>query len=108
MGPMTPTDALQKCKSVTTGGLSWRLPTMLELASIEDHTLSNPAIDRNVFPDTPSVFFMSSSPGTKDTVPGTGQKLDTYGIFDFKDGTGDRTDVPTGEVKYVRCVKTGL
>jgi hypothetical protein len=60
-----------------------------------------------VFSDTPADYFFSSSPGTKDTVPGTGQKLDTYYVIDMKDGSVDRGDI-TGPQKRVRCVRTGM
>ena len=40
----------------------WRVPTKEELLSIVDHTRLGPAIDVEVFPDTPSHWFWTVSP----------------------------------------------
>jgi hypothetical protein len=43
-------------------GEGWRLPTIKELFSLADHTRSSPAIDVEVFPDTESDWYWSSTP----------------------------------------------
>jgi hypothetical protein len=43
------------------GGSGWRLPTKIELESIMDETKSNPAIDLDAFPDTPSQEYWTST-----------------------------------------------
>jgi hypothetical protein len=52
------TDAGRACPGRTTGGYSdWRLPTLVELISIADHTRTFPSIDISTFPSTPSAYF---------------------------------------------------
>ena len=56
-------DAEAACKACTLEGhTDWRLPTREELQSLVDYTRLNPAIDTEVFPDTPANYFWSSSP----------------------------------------------
>ena len=43
-------------------GEGWRLPTIKELFSLADHTCEAPAIDVEVFPDTKSDWYWSSTP----------------------------------------------
>jgi len=43
-------------------GEGWRLPTIKELFSLVDHTRPAPAIDVEVFPDTESDWYWSSTP----------------------------------------------
>ena len=43
-------------------GEDWRLPTIKELFSLVDHTKESPAIDVEVFPDTKSDWYWSSTP----------------------------------------------
>lgn len=40
----------------------WRLPSVNELRSIVERCRTGPAVNRHVFPDTPSVLFWSASP----------------------------------------------
>ena len=44
------------------GYADWRVPTILELLSVVDYTRCNPAIDVEVFPNTPSGWFWTVSP----------------------------------------------
>ncbi len=50
------------CSSCTVGGHSdWRLPTVQELFALADHGRHDPAIDTDVFPDTKSDWYWSST-----------------------------------------------
>jgi hypothetical protein len=44
------------------GRPDWRLPTVIELLSIVDDTVTNPSVDTSYFPDTPSSVFWSATP----------------------------------------------
>ena len=59
--------ALQYCRDLAGAGGGWRLPTYWELQSIIDETRTNPAIDVDVFPGTPSIYFWTSSPYVGDS-----------------------------------------
>jgi len=91
----TSASAAQHC--LDQGG-SWRLPTLIELASLVDYTRFNPAIDDVTFPDTPvivpAVAFLSSSPFLIEP--------STSWIVDFSDGTAAGNVVTTAY--SVRCV----
>lgn len=54
----------------------WRLPSVKELSSIADRSLSGPAINASAFPGTPSLKYWASTPS------GTGNAW----IVDFTDG----------------------
>jgi len=55
--------AKEYCETLNYGGRDdWRLPTLQELASIIDNSKSNPSIDSDYFPETPtSSDFLTSS-----------------------------------------------
>ena len=63
------------------GGSDWRLPNIKELASIVEEACYNPAINLELFPDTPSDVFWSSSPYAYDS--------DFAWIVYFDDGYDD-------------------
>jgi len=50
------------CSTLTVpSGGGWRLPTVAELQTLVDESVSSPAIDTVYFPSTPSEWFWSSS-----------------------------------------------
>jgi hypothetical protein len=55
-------DEAEALTSTLGGHADWRLPDVVELASIIDYSASNPAINGDVFPNTPSSGFWSGSP----------------------------------------------
>lgn len=57
----TRADAAAYCAGLALAGGGWRLPTFVELDSLVDLSLTDPAIDRTAFPGTPSGTFVTSS-----------------------------------------------
>ena len=91
--------ALKAPEKLTTGGFKdWRLPTVEELFYLADRTRSNPAIDKDFFPDTPSSWFWSSTPYSA-------SPSDYAWAVDFDGGYSDY-GVQYGEL-YVRAVRSG-
>jgi hypothetical protein len=73
------------------------VPTVIELVSIVDYSLSNPAINAAAFPSTPASYFWSATPVA-------GAHGSAWGVV-FSAGYvtfGDVTDAG-----YVRCVRGG-
>jgi hypothetical protein len=71
----------------------WRLPSVKELGSIADHSLSNPAINATAFPGTPSLRYWASTPA------GVGIAW----FVDFNDGL--ISEVQRTNAYYVRLVR---
>jgi hypothetical protein len=62
--PYSWTDAEAYCSKLSLGGFSsgWRLPSLDELRGIVDSSKKSPMIDLEVFPDTRSDFYWTSTP----------------------------------------------
>jgi hypothetical protein len=90
-------DALNYCSTLTLAGHSdWRLPTVIELASIVDLGQSTPpTINGTYFPSAPKNFFWSSSPAA-------GSPSSAWYV-NFSNGSTYGYDVSaTGNVRCVR------
>jgi hypothetical protein len=93
----TQTDALAYCAHLTLGGhCDWRLPTRVELVSIVDFAVSNPAIDTLAFPSTPVAQFWTSSPYAGDT---------SRAWYVYFGGGYTAYDVTASASYRVRCVR---
>jgi hypothetical protein len=56
-------DAIDACKELSFANHNdWRLPTREELFSLTDDTRREPAIDKEMFPDTKSSYYWTSTP----------------------------------------------
>jgi hypothetical protein len=77
-------------------GMGWRLPTLVELASLVDYTIAPPGPTINAaFPGTPSDYFWTSSPYVDSAGSGW--------VINFSSG---RTNyLAVGEKAWVRCVR---
>lgn len=75
----------------------WRVPNIEELRSIATINCFNPVINETVFPNTPSVWFWSSSP-----VYNSDEFAWIFFFFYGDDGYGDR-----GTSRRVRLVRSG-
>ncbi len=62
-GKLNYTDALNYCSSLNLAGISWRLPSLNELANLGDIGKSSPPkIDTNLFPKTEQFYYWTSTP----------------------------------------------
>jgi formylglycine-generating enzyme required for sulfatase activity len=67
-GEMTFEDASQYCKNLTLGGYNdWRLPTGIELLSINNYNNLNPALDVSVFTQTNAQYWWTSEKRADDS-----------------------------------------
>lgn len=94
-------EAISYCANLNLAGLSWHLPTRIELLSIVDVTRTSPAIDVKAFPGTPGgKFHWTSSPWVVSQIP---TKPQYSWIVNFYEGltsnAGDRKSQ-----QYTRCV----
>jgi hypothetical protein len=109
MGP----DAVAACTLSTLEGGGWRLPSLLELATLEDHsrirvdTANGPHVDLRYFKDTFADYYVSS------THVGQAYWSFNFGKLDpdtMKSGDPVRVDVSQpvpgrATTGYVRCVR---
>ena len=92
--------ALQQAQTINNGGgfagySDWRVPNVKELVSITEKQCTEPAINLTVFPNTPSVWFWSSSPNAS---------LSFHAwLVDF--GGGYSFNFVKGSGSYVRLVR---
>jgi hypothetical protein len=88
---MNSADAANYCSSS-----GFRLPTVKELRSLVDHTVtSGPTIDQVAFAGTPASAFWTSSRYVSSS-------SNVWGVH-FGDGTS--TDLGAGDLHWVRCVR---
>jgi hypothetical protein len=92
---VTKTEAEVYCTKL---GVGWRLPTIAELFSIVDHTISSPSINESLFPLTPSTGFWSETPAAAMLAEGAW-------YVDFKYGTA--LFMSSSLSNAVRCVHSG-
>ncbi len=78
-------------------GLSWRLPTRVELVSILEHTRT-PSVDEASFPNTPRDYFWSRSPAPADGAL-------RYSVYFGLGETAHGDEATAGA--YARCVRAG-
>ena len=78
------------------GASDWRLPNIKELNSILEEACYDPAINLQLFPDTPSGWFWSSSPYAVDS--------EGAWLVNFGDGEGDYDY--RDNLSYVRLVRS--
>ncbi|MGI6395341.1 MAG: DUF1566 domain-containing protein [bacterium] len=91
-------DAVDYCNGLSYGGHSdWRLPTRKELVTLPDYGKYEPAIDTDVFPDTPfDYYFWSSSSIAANT--------DNAWHVRFNNGYVSSVRTKTNDY-YARCVR---
>jgi hypothetical protein len=77
----------------------WRLPTLPELAGIAERQCSDPRINLEVFPETPSSVYWTSSerPGKQDAGLAYGLSFGAEGVI----------RIPKSEPHLLRLVRTG-
>jgi hypothetical protein len=96
-------EAKAYCAGLVLGSLSgWRLPAVVELSTIADFTITNPAIDATAFPNTPagthSGWYWTSTPYNRPDSPSANADF----VY-FYDGSTYASDV--GLNIRVRCVR---
>jgi len=95
---MTWANAKSYCAGIgsTLGSTGWRLPTIKELQTLVDVSVSSrPPIDPIYFPNTPQTNFWSSTPSTADT--------SAVWVLTFFDG--NEGQAPRSGAGQVRCVR---
>ncbi|KPA09674.1 caspase [Candidatus Magnetomorum sp. HK-1] len=95
---MTWKEALVYCKKLTLAGQSdWRLPSVEELRSIVDYSKYKPAIDSQIFPNTMSAFYWSSTSNANYT----GYAWGVHFNYGYGNGNAKSSSY------YVRAVREG-
>jgi hypothetical protein len=93
-------EALYYCDTLDLGNFQdWRSPTVIELETLVDLTVTNPSIDTDFFPGTGEKTYWTST-----TVEGSRNYAWT---IDFTDGS-DSTISKTSNAAYVRAVRGGV
>ncbi len=85
----------QACAALTLAGGGWRLPSMSELQSVVDESRTDPAVDAQAFPATPSEGFWAATPLAGDP--------SSAWFVSFLEGIAYNATLGTGE--RVRCVR---
>ena len=96
-GRMTHADAVKACEALRVNGhTGWRLPTVEELFALADRSRHSPAIDTDLFPDTKSDWYWTSTLCAWD--PSCAWFVD----FDF----GDALNLHRLNLAFVRAVRS--
>lgn len=96
--------ALSACEDLTWAGLAdWRLPDVKELRSLVDESRVSPAIDVDLFPNTP-YYGPSTTPNVGNYWSSTARDYNDFALYvDF--GTGFSHFYVQEEARHVRCVR---
>lgn len=94
-------NALGICGALALDGGGWRVPTMLELVSIQDLSRFAPAIDLRAFPGTPNTNFATVSQPAPPTNP------PSYWVLSFGTGIPDvAVSTTPNRLASSRCVRS--
>jgi Protein of unknown function (DUF1566) len=93
----TQPDAVSYCATLGLNGATWRLPTMKELLTIVDLSVTppGPTIDASAFPDPPNGYYWSVTPYTG--TPGSAWSV----LFMYGFSYGNTMT----DASYARCVR---
>ena len=89
-------EAKKRCEDLDFAGhKDWRLPTIKELISIIDYSKVNPAIDKEIFPNTHTFPYWSSTEYANNPVPAWVVHFSTGLVF----------NTSKEDTAYFRCVR---